>query len=349
MKRNAFLIFIISIACFQIESIAQIGVNTATPDQTSILDLSTEERGLLIPRMTTQRRLDIINQIGPPAEGLLVYDTDEEMFYFYNPNNGDGNNTNGDENWQAVNPLKYVDTQDNLQGSEYLRKLESHPSVQDISFFENTPGSAIPPRLYVDGQVTIGASNVAPDEPRGLYVDEKVQVTDDLEVEGTVTANRFNGFGTIPIGGIIMWSGTTPPSGWAICDGNNGTPDLSGRFIMGYGGGLSVGSTGGQSSTSLTVANLPSHSHSKGTLGGTTTVNGNHTHSTNASNHYDDDSGGDDLNAGGDGVARRATAFSNGNHSHTLEITGSTGDTGSGTSFENRPPYYVLAFIQRKQ
>lgn len=37
---------------------------------------------------------------------------------------------------------------------------------------------------------------------------------------------------TLPKGLICMWSGTVPPSGWALCDGN-GTPDLSGKFILG--------------------------------------------------------------------------------------------------------------------
>ena len=41
--------------------------------------------------------------------------------------------------------------------------------------------------------------------------------------------------GTIPIGGIIMWSGTVAsiPANWALCDGNNSTPDLRDRFIVG--------------------------------------------------------------------------------------------------------------------
>ena len=50
-----------------------------------------------------------------------------------------------------------------------------------------------------------------------------------LDVSGTVTATTFVGDGTIPIGGIIMWSGSVQnvPSGWAICDGYKGTPNLT--------------------------------------------------------------------------------------------------------------------------
>ena len=52
----------------------------------------------------------------------------------------------------------------------------------------------------------------------------------------TVNATTFVGKGTIPIGGIIMWSGTqaeldqTPE--WKLCDGDDGTPDLRNRFIV---------------------------------------------------------------------------------------------------------------------
>lgn len=67
--------------------------------------------------------------------------------------------------------------------------------------------------------------------------------------------------GIIPIGGIIAWSGQTIPDGWAICDGNQGTPNLSGKFIMGSGNGHSLGDTGGQEEVTLTTNNMPSHKH----------------------------------------------------------------------------------------
>lgn len=42
---------------------------------------------------------------------------------------------------------------------------------------------------------------------------------------------------TFPTGGIILWSGSTTsiPTGWALCNGSNGTPDLRDRFIVGSG------------------------------------------------------------------------------------------------------------------
>lgn len=58
---------------------AQVGIGTANPDESSILDLKSTTQGLLTPRMTTLQRL----AVSSPANGLLVYDTDTKAFYFY--------------------------------------------------------------------------------------------------------------------------------------------------------------------------------------------------------------------------------------------------------------------------
>ncbi|MFO0001051.1 MAG: tail fiber protein, partial [bacterium] len=80
---------------------------------------------------------------------------------------------------------------------------------------------------------------------------------------GTLTATTLNGFGTTPLGGIIMWSGSVDavPAGWALCDGrsSNGrtTPDLRGRFVIGATSGRVVGSVGGSETVTLTTSQLP--------------------------------------------------------------------------------------------
>ena len=57
----------------------------------------------------------------------------------------------------------------------------------------------------------------------------------------------------VPTGCIMFWSGSTEdiPEGWVLCDGNNGTPDLRNRFVVGAGGDYAVGDTGGTASESL--------------------------------------------------------------------------------------------------
>lgn len=65
----------------------------------------------------------------------------------------------------------------------------------------------------------------------------------------------------VPSGSIIMWSGSIAaiPSGYVICDGNNGTPDLRDRFVVGAGNSYAVGNTGGFTSnvTGSLGSNLP--------------------------------------------------------------------------------------------
>lgn len=61
---------------------AQIAINSdgASPDSSAILDISSSEKGMLIPRMTTSER----TAISSPATGLLIYDTDQNTFWYFN-------------------------------------------------------------------------------------------------------------------------------------------------------------------------------------------------------------------------------------------------------------------------
>jgi microcystin-dependent protein len=72
----------------------------------------------------------------------------------------------------------------------------------------------------------------------------------------------------LPKGTIIAWYpvsvSTAPPNGWAVCDGTNGTPDLRGRFIMGYSTSRAYKSTGGEERVTLKLTEIPPHQHETG-------------------------------------------------------------------------------------
>ena len=123
----------------------------------------------------------------------------------------------------------------------------------------------------------------------------------------------------VPSGGIIIWSGASNaiPSGWVLCDGNNSTPDLRDRFVVGAGSGYSVGDTGGAASVTLTTNQIPSH-----------------THSYSSANHPT--SSGPEQNQSGGPEDRT-----------TFNVSKTTGSTGGGQSHENRPPYYALCYIMK--
>lgn len=68
---------------------------------------------------------------------------------------------------------------------------------------------------------------------------------------------------SLPIGSVIMWAGTleTIPTGWHLCNGEDGTIDLRGMFALGAGGTYNLGDEGGSEEVTLTASQMPEHTH----------------------------------------------------------------------------------------
>jgi len=73
-------ILIIIVLLFTQKNYAQVGIGNLSPNDSSILDLTSDDKGLLIPRMTTIQR----NSIAVPALSLMIFNTDEGVFNYYN-------------------------------------------------------------------------------------------------------------------------------------------------------------------------------------------------------------------------------------------------------------------------
>lgn len=118
---------------------------------------------------------------------------------------------------------------------------------------------------------------------------------------------------------IVMWSGAVVdiPTGWALCNGANGTPDLRNRFVVGAGDTYAVGATGGSNTHTLTAAEIPKHSH-----------------------RYN-------QNTYSAITAQIVIGAPNAQGLVSGVTTSDTTDTGSGSAHENRPPYYALCFIMK--
>jgi microcystin-dependent protein len=225
----------------------------------------------------------------------------------------------------------------------------------------------------------IALDNGKIDKPAASVPAGKLLATTATDTWGAVDPTAVGG---VPSGVIVMWSGTTAPSGWALCNGTNGTPDLRNKFILGWGTRAS-GSTGGEESVTLTSAQsgVPAHTHTTDPQNAPhshplTQTDLTHTHSISpVGSHahqgkwipYVNDIvvGGTGKLAIQGGIGHDAIPF-DGGHDHTagyaLGLHGHTVQSGNAThshsvdantaanasqAHNNMPPYYVLAFIMK--
>ncbi|HKQ79346.1 MAG TPA: hypothetical protein VJ810_36970 [Blastocatellia bacterium] len=145
----------------------------------------------------------------------------------------------------------------------------------------------------------------------------------------------------VPCGTIVMWYSSVDkiPDGWALCNGQNETPDLRDRFIVAAGNTYNPGDTGGQDSVQLTLDQLPAHNHTA-----TAVAAGAHDH--NVALDTGGGGSGSNANMATGGFNQRNewyTTDTAGDHSHDVTI----GNAGGGQSHENRPRYYALCFIMK--
>ena len=75
------ILLLLCLILFGFKTFAQVGINVtgAAPTPSAMLDVSSTNKGILIPRMTTIQKNAIPNKV----DGLMVYDTDSKLFSFW--------------------------------------------------------------------------------------------------------------------------------------------------------------------------------------------------------------------------------------------------------------------------
>lgn len=115
------------IAFFMVATIstsAQVGIGTPTPDASSQLDITSADKGVLVPRMTAATRTGIAS----PATGLLVYQTDGSAGFYYN------SGTPAVPNWVLIQNSANVTTQGNtFNGANQLVQLNASTQLPAVS------------------------------------------------------------------------------------------------------------------------------------------------------------------------------------------------------------------------
>ncbi len=188
-----------------------------------------------------------------------------------------------------------------------------------------------------------------------------------IDTTGNITANKFFGDGSnltgivgVPSGCIILWSGAANaiPSGFVLCNGQNSTPDLRNRFVVGaYSDSanaawpnLAPGDTGGSAD-----AIVVTHTHGDGSYAtNTATLTGQIRGISESFAGFGGSASGVFTKFGGatlggtpgspDSNACGGVNF-NGDHSHN--VSGTSGSTGSSGDDANLPPYYSLCYIMK--
>lgn len=223
-------------------------------------------------------------------------------------------------------------------GDDHLRLIKAavKATFPNLTGPVNLTQAEINSAILADGSVPMSGPLVLSGNPTSSnQAANKAYV--DLQV---VAANA-----SFPSGGIVMWSGSIAsiPTGWALCNGTNGTPNLVDRFIVGAGSSYGVGATGGSANSTLIA-----HTHSISSAG-------SHTHSFNTGAQYSTadsapnspitylaGTSGTSALQSGSGINSQGYILSAGDHTHSVTSAG----TGSGSG-DNLPPYFALAYIMK--
>lgn len=210
MKKSVLIVlFFYAVTKLQGQSI---GIGTTNPNTSAAVDIASTSKGLLIPRLTTTQR----NAIATPANGLMIYNSTEKEYNFYNGNH-----------WQNVNgiPKGGIIMSKNLHDTSIIKQGYSQVGYITQDMTEQTTGdTTIPAYNWYAGNRLSYQNTTAPSctDPvlagygagslyvfsiNGIYIynqqtDIWVQKIYNNPIAFSVVSPAVN------LGGTIVWTGT---------------------------------------------------------------------------------------------------------------------------------------------
>tara|TARA_B100000795_G_scaffold229935_1_gene187188 strand:- start:634 stop:1575 length:942 start_codon:yes stop_codon:yes gene_type:complete len=311
MKQIHTLFFFLFFSAF---GIAQIGINNPYPDANSILDLKANNKGLLIPRMTTAQRESMVSLT--PTQGMMVYDTQlDVIFIFYTGK------------WYALNPWK----------TEYRTSNNSN---------------AAPMTSMTAGGINYGNIGIGEANPTEKFqVNGKVKAIEFIGHGATPLGGIILWSGKVAPVGWTLCDGDTE-NGYKTPDMRNrfvvGYNPLDARYNnpgnLSQKGTTASTDIGGAPNVSLDLSQIPRHNHG---------INDpTHRHYTTVISSFgttctDDDDCERFFYNSYSNTTRWSSYVATGVSVKYNGGTGTAQSAGNGASHENRPPYYTLAYIMR--
>ena len=192
-------------------------------------------------------------------------------------------------------------------------------AINDDASFSTTVNNNIATKMPLAGGEFTGnvtCENITPDADSSRNLGTNSVRFANVYADNFVGSGAsLSGIEAFVTGMILLWSGASNaiPSGFVLCDGNNSTPDLRNRFVIGAGNSYAVNATGGSTTINGNVTHshsTPNHTHG---LNGHTHSTPNHSHSVNSHSHS---------------TPNHSHSVNNHTHSISGSVSGNTNNTG---------------------
>jgi hypothetical protein len=183
MKKTLFLIFAGTVLVSAITFAQSVAVNNTgnDADNSAILDITSSTKGVLIPRMTSADRSAIVS----PANGLLIYQTDAPIGFYFNK----GNPATPD--WVHLQSSENVTTQGNtFNGANNLVQLDGSGRLPAVNGSQLT---ALPANATTQGNTFNSANNLVQLDGSGRLPAVNGSQLTALPANATTQGNTFNG------------------------------------------------------------------------------------------------------------------------------------------------------------
>jgi microcystin-dependent protein len=346
------LLIILSLLGFTAK--AQVGVNTLDPDTTAILHIYSNTKGVLLPILDSNERAPLT---APAADGLLVYDSIEKIYYFFNRKT---------KEWTALNPFQTKEKNSTETERSDVRLADR---FNDRNVVIGKGDADVDAKLHVKGNIKSTDSVIAKNaRMNGVIIATNANIAEKIDAKNahisdstwskkigadsikattanitTITASIISSNSVVPVGAIVMWDSAygTWPDCWAEVTG------MKGRFPVGAGAGSDIDSRTGLAPTYQAGSSMANNRSGEISVAISEPQMPRHTHSLTMSyGHRAQDQGSSSIQT----LMSSYDASRIAPNTPQPEYTGGSTNTQSasnGVAHENRPPFYGIYFIKK--